>query len=231
MTIDKLFQAKKSGGHPKLPSNEAETLPSKPNEMMEGYDLMTLQDQVGNHIVQAMLAQRRGDDPFELDDDTAGQINRERSGGQPLDGQARATLGGAMDQDFSGVKVHTSPAADQLSRQLGATAFTTGQDIFFRQGAYAPQSSSGQELLAHELTHVVQQSSGAVGGSNRAMTVNAPGDGYEQEADAVAQAITAPGSEARTTQMIARQANEEEIDTKLVSRRVDEDELPEEGEQ
>jgi hypothetical protein len=47
---------------------------------------------------------------------------------------------------------------------LNAKAFTTGSDIFFRNGAYSPQSSGGQELLAHELTHVVQQSTGAVGG-------------------------------------------------------------------
>lgn len=189
--------------------------------------LITSSGQIG----QDLAAQRQGDGPFELDDDTAQQINRERSGGQPLDGQAQAKLGGAMGQDFSGVKVHTSPTADQLNRQLGATAFTTGQDIFFRQGAYAPQSSSGQELLAHELTHVVQQSSGAVGATGSGMTVNAPGDVYEQEADAIAQAVTARSIETQAGQMVARQEEDEEnIDEKLISRQVVDDELEKEVE-
>nr|WP_263012694.1 DUF4157 domain-containing protein [Laspinema sp. D3d] len=59
--------------------------------------------------------------------------------------------------DFGGVRVHTGAQADALSRSIQAKAFTTGQDVFFRQGAYEPCSSGGQELLAHELTHVVQQ--------------------------------------------------------------------------
>lgn len=98
-----------------------------------------------------------------------------------------------MGQDFSGVRVHTSPEADNLNRQLGAKAFTTGSDTFFRNGAYDPYSSSGQMLIAHELTHTVQQASGAVGGSGGKMTVRAPGDAFEREADAVAKAVTNPG--------------------------------------
>ena len=62
-----------------------------------------------------------------------------------------------MGADFSQVKVHTDAHADQLSRSIQANAFTTGNDVFFKQGAYDPSSSSGQELLAHELTHVIQQ--------------------------------------------------------------------------
>jgi len=64
-----------------------------------------------------------------------------------------------MGADFSGVKVYTDAQADQLSRSIQAKAFTTGQDVFFRQGAYEPRSRGGQELIAHELTHVVQQNS------------------------------------------------------------------------
>lgn len=67
-----------------------------------------------------------------------------------------------MGADFSGVKVHTDAQADQLSRSIQAKAFTTGQDVFFRQGAYEPGSRGGQELIAHELTHVVQQTGRAV---------------------------------------------------------------------
>ena len=150
--------------------------------------LTGLQRLVGNRAVQRLLAQRSAQQPAELDDETADRINRERSGGQPLEESAQAHIGEATGNDFSSVRVHTSPEADALSRQLGAKAFTTGQDVFFREGAYEPHSTAGQELIAHELTHVVQQGSGAVSGSAR-MTVNAPGDAYEQEADATAKAV------------------------------------------
>jgi hypothetical protein len=59
--------------------------------------------------------------------------------------------------DFGGVRVHTGAQADILARSIQAKAFTTGQDVFFRQGAYEPGLRGGQELIAHELTHVVQQ--------------------------------------------------------------------------
>jgi hypothetical protein len=71
-------------------------------------------------------------------------------------------MGQAMGADFSGVKVHTDSQSDQLNQSIQARAFTTGQDVFFRQGAYDPGSRGGQELIAHELTHVVQQSDTAI---------------------------------------------------------------------
>jgi hypothetical protein len=64
--------------------------------------------------------------------------------------------------DFSQVRVHTDTQANTLNRTLSARAFTTGRDIFFRQGEYRPGSSTGQELIAHELTHVVQQGGAGV---------------------------------------------------------------------
>lgn len=71
-------------------------------------------------------------------------------------------MGQAMGADFSGVRVHTDARADQLNQSIQAKAFTTGQDLFFRQGAYQPGSREGQALIAHELTHVVQQNRGGV---------------------------------------------------------------------
>jgi hypothetical protein len=66
----------------------------------------------------------------------------------------------AFDANFSRVKVHTDGESDQLNKSLNSRAFATGQDIFFSQGAYNPGSRDGQELLAHELTHIVQQNGG-----------------------------------------------------------------------
>ena len=153
-----------------------------------GQTVSALQNMVGNRAVQRLLAQRSGEKPYELDKDTEANINSQRGGGQQLDEGVQEQMGSSMGHDFSGVRVHTSPEADGLNRQLGSKAFTTGSDIFFRQGQYDPSSSGGQELLAHEMTHVVQQSSG-VSGSGSGMTVNAPGDVYEQEADAVAGSV------------------------------------------
>jgi len=170
--------------------------------------LASLQQLIGNRAVQRLLAQRSGDGPFELDDDTADHINRERGGGQPLDTALQKQAGAAVDHDLSGVRVHTSPEAHDLSRQLGAKAFTTGQDVFFREGAYDPHSSGGQELVAHELSHVVQQSSGAVGGAGK-MTVNPPGDVFEHEADAIAQTIAGEGAGAEVQRQVVPEEEEE----------------------
>lgn len=172
--------------------------------------LAQLQNQVGNRAVQRMLAQRSSDGAFELDDDTAGRINQARGQGQPLDSATQDQMGAAMGQDFSGVQVHTSRESDELNQQIGAKAFTTGQDIFFKEGAYDPGSSGGQELIAHELTHVVQQGSGAVKGGS-GMTVNAPGDVYEQEADSVAKQVTSPAASGGAEAGVQRQEEEEEV--------------------
>lgn len=90
------------------------------------------------------------------------EINRARGGGQALAPELRAKMGEAMGADFSGVRVHTDGRADGLNRAVGARAFTTGQDLFFKRGEYQLGSRGGQELIAHELTHVVQQNRGAM---------------------------------------------------------------------
>jgi hypothetical protein len=88
-------------------------------------------------------------------------IQQARGSGQSLADNIRQPMEQAFGADFSGVKVHTDAQSDQLNQSIQAKAFTTGQDVFFRQGAYEPGSRGGQELIAHELTHVVQQN-GAV---------------------------------------------------------------------
>ncbi len=85
------------------------------------------------------------------------QLQQAKSGGQPLQPELQTKMGAAMGADFSGVKVHTDAQSDQLNKSIQAKAFTTGQDVFFKQGEYNPSSRVGQQLIAHELTHVVQQ--------------------------------------------------------------------------
>jgi len=86
-------------------------------------------------------------------------IQQKRGQGQSLSEDIREPMEQAFGNDFRGVKVHTDSQSDQLNRSIQARAFTTGQDVFFKQGEYNPGSKDGQELLAHELTHVVQQTS------------------------------------------------------------------------
>ena len=77
--------------------------------------------------------------------------------GSPLPAPARNEMEGAFGADFSSVRIHTNSGAAQLSRSLKAQAFTYGDDIFFDQGKYDPESVSGKQLLAHELAHTIQQ--------------------------------------------------------------------------
>ena len=80
-----------------------------------------------------------------------------------LEISARSHLERSLGADLSGVRIHSDAQADHLARSTDALAFTTGRDIFFRSGAYDPQSPSGMWLLAHEATHIVQQQRAGAG--------------------------------------------------------------------
>ncbi|MBW4599437.1 MAG: DUF4157 domain-containing protein [Calothrix sp. FI2-JRJ7] len=94
--------------------------------------------------------------------DVESSIKGARGSGQPMADDIRQPMEQAFGANFSGVKIHTDSRSHELNQAVQARAFTTGSDIFFRQGEYSPGSNGGKELLAHELTHVVQQSGGAV---------------------------------------------------------------------
>ncbi len=106
---------------------------------------------------KSMVRRREAIGGGEASAELSGEINRARGGGQPLDAGLQQSIGQAMGADFSGVRVHTDERADRLNRSLSSRAFTTGQDMFFKKGEYQPGRRSGQELIAHELTHVKQQ--------------------------------------------------------------------------
>ena len=80
-----------------------------------------------------------------------------RSCGQPLDAPTRAFMEPRFGHDFSGVRVHTDARAAESAGALNALAYTVGRDVVFGPEQYAPQTASGRRLLAHELTHVLQQ--------------------------------------------------------------------------
>lgn len=145
-----------------------------------------MQRRYGNRHVQRVVGMMRtAQGAAEATPEVEAAIAGARGGGQALDSGVRVQMEAAFGADFRGVRVHTGGQADALNCAVDARAFTTGRDIFFRAGEYNPQSSGGRELLAHELTHVVQQT-GAV---RRKLAISQPGDVYEQEADRVARAV------------------------------------------
>ena len=83
-----------------------------------------------------------------------------RSPGQPLDASIRGFMGPRFGHDFSQVRVHADAKADASARAIGALAYTVGRDVVFGAGRYAPHTSAGRQLIAHELAHVLQQGGG-----------------------------------------------------------------------
>ncbi|MCH7626050.1 MAG: DUF4157 domain-containing protein [Chloroflexi bacterium] len=115
------------------------------------------QDDLDDDLQMAADGGRIGLEGGSLDQGTESLIEGARSGGSPLPDRLRASMESAFGADFSGVRVHSDGKSDELNDKLTSRAFTTGQDIFLKKGEYKPDSLGGKELLAHELTHVVQQ--------------------------------------------------------------------------
>jgi hypothetical protein len=134
------------------------------------------------------------------------------SNGGPLAGPTLQAMEARFGHDFSQVRVHSDAQADESARAVQARAYTVGNDIAFRSGEYEPATETGQKLLAHELTHVVQQSA-APAGLQAKMEVSRPDDPAEVEAESVADQVmsapaAAPGSISRS--VLQREAMPEE---------------------
>jgi hypothetical protein len=139
--------------------------------------------------------------------ETASLIEEERSpvhdvigsGGAPLGAQVRADMEGRFGHDFGDVRVHTDAAAHDSAKAVNAQAYTVGSDIVFQRDKYDPGSDAGMHMLAHELTHVVQQHSGPVDGTDAGggVKISDPSDRFERDAVANADqlmAAPAPGA-------------------------------------
>ncbi len=126
------------------------------------------------------------------------QVDALRGHGAPLPRDTRTFFESRFGHDFSAVRVHDGPDAARSARALQARAYTTGPDVVFGDGQYAPDTTAGRHLLAHELTHVVQQG-GASGSARRhppsasSLTVGPVDDPLEREAEHVATRVTSGG--------------------------------------
>ena len=172
------------------PSELRKSNPNKKAEPTRDERNLRLASQAGNRAIQRLLDSSGGGSRTAASG-VQSKIDQKRGSGETLAPAARAKTESALDQDFSDVRVHHDSEADSLSRSLGAKAFTTGNDIFFKSGAYQPESAEGQKLLTHELTHVFQQrNAGAV-----EEKISDPNDASERQAHHVADSITS-GSQA-----------------------------------
>lgn len=154
--------------------------------------LLGYQSTLGNQMVVRLLAARAA----RTGDDVAERIRARQGGGSPVPDTVRERVEAGLGTPLGDVRLHTDAPAAQLATELGAHAFTAGTDVFFNSGVYDPDSRTGFEVLAHELTHTVQQSTGTVAGRtvSDGLRVSDPGDHDEVAARGAAAAITAQRS-------------------------------------
>lgn len=112
-------------------------------------------------------------------------------GGSPLEEGVRTDMESRLGADFSDVRVHTDGQAHESAAAVNAQAYTVGSDIVFQSGNFDPGSAAGQHMLAHELTHVVQQRNGPVDGTptGGGVNISSPSDRFEREASANADRV------------------------------------------
>lgn len=127
-----------------MKSEEEESISMKPEEEEKGKIQMSAVSSSNNQVPQVSSSM-------------ASQLQSTKGQGSPLSKGVNQEMGQKIGGNFNNVRVHTDDNAVQMSKELGAQAFTHGNDVYFNSGKYNPESSSGKHLLAHELTHNLQQ--------------------------------------------------------------------------
>jgi len=154
------------------------------SDVLGGAGLLGLQRAVGNSGVTSMLEEERSPVHDVIS-----------AGGRPLEPEVRDDMETRLGHDFGDVRVHDDGAAHESAKAVNAHAYTVGSNVVFQRDKYDPSSADGKVMLAHELTHVVQQRSGPVDGSSApgGIKVSDPSDRFEREASANAErAVAAP---------------------------------------
>ena len=133
---------------------EEEAIQAKPAEGAAG--LLQRESEEEEEMIQPKAADGAAADNV-AGGDFSSRVSALRGGGQSMPDSQRGYFEPRFGRSFDNVRLHTGPEADNLTREAGALAFTVGGDIAFRSDAYRPGSQDGRRLIAHELTHVVQQ--------------------------------------------------------------------------
>src|SRR2546429_5056842 len=185
--------------------------------------VMHLQKTAGNATVSAALEEQEPS----LVKNVVGS-----GGGSPLDGDTKGFMESRMGADFSDVRVHTDAKASESARSVQAHAYTVGSDVVFQSGQYTPENDSGKRMLAHELTHVVQQRSGPVAGTPApgGIQISHPSDRFEQAAESSADRVMssasaqAPTSAGPAPASVQREEEDEELQGSFVQRAAEDEE-------
>jgi hypothetical protein len=150
------------------------------SDVLDPAAMLGLQRSVGNSGMAGVLEEERS--PVH---DVVGK------GGQPLAPEVRGEMEARLGHDFGDVRVHTDNAAHESAKSVSAHAYTVGSNVVFQRDMYDPSSTAGKTMLAHELTHVVQQRAGAVDGTPAAggIRVSDPSDRFEREAASTAERV------------------------------------------
>src|SRR6476660_5887998 len=164
------------------------------SDVLDSASILGLQRAVGNSGVGAMLEEERSP--------VHDVIN---SNGSPLAPDVQEEMSGRLGHDFSDVRVHNDSAAHESAQSVNAHAYTVGSNVVFQRDKYDPSSSEGKTMLAHELTHVVQQRNGPVDGSaaGGGIKVSDPSDRFEREASANADRVMSAPAPTATAQLAA----------------------------
>ena len=204
------------------------------SDVLGGAGLLGLQRAVGNSGVTSMLEEERSPVHDVIS-----------SGGKPLEPEVRADMESRLGHDFGDVRIHDDGAAHSSAQAVNAHAYTVGSNVVFQRDQYDPSSQDGKVMLAHELTHVVQQRTGPVDGTSApgGINVSDPSDRFEREASANAERVMsgpAPAAPAQAPASIQRHAaddslqregapeeEEEQVQGAFVQRAEDEEEAEE----
>jgi hypothetical protein len=187
-------------------SNGVEALMHGRTDALTPSAVMHLQKTAGNASVTAALEEQEPS----LVKDVVGS-----GGGSPLDRDTRGFMESRLGADFGDVRVHTDGRATESAKSVQAHAYTVGNDVVFQSGKYEPQTETGQRMLAHELTHVVQQRSGPVDGTPApgGIKISHPSDSFERAAESSADRVmsgAAPAPVAAAPASVQREGEEEE---------------------
>lgn len=170
--------------------------------------LLDLQRAVGNAGVGTLVSQEERSPVLDV-------VNS--GGGSPMDADTRADMEARLGHDFGDVRVHTDSAAHESARAVNAHAYTVGSNVVFQRDKYDTSSTEGRTMLAHELTHVVQQRNGPVDGTpaGDGVQISDPSDRFEREAAANAErAMSTPATPATVSAAgpaVQREAAEEKV--------------------
>ena len=183
--------------HPRIPATRKDLASDEPSGQWEQYGERVWEPQPGAPV--HLQATRIGGVPAHGPQGAAAHENKTPpivsevvgSMGEPLDAAARALMEPRFGRDLSTVRIHNDFRSAQSARAVDALAYTVGKHVVFGAGQYSPASDPGQELIAHELTHVLQQSAGAAASrpGSQGLALGDPDDSFEREANRVASLV------------------------------------------